>query len=64
MTVQADLYVAAGDLVNWGRGLERVGPVLAPKAQQMYVLPGNHESEDYIGPSATALAFTIFGTAQ
>ncbi|MBV9264530.1 MAG: metallophosphoesterase [Acidobacteriaceae bacterium] len=41
----ADLYFAAGDLVNWARGLERVGPILARRADRMYVMPGNHESE-------------------
>ncbi|MBV9083464.1 MAG: metallophosphoesterase [Acidobacteriaceae bacterium] len=44
----ADLYFAAGDLVNWGRGLEHTGPILARRAQRMYVLPGNHESENDI----------------
>jgi uncharacterized protein len=48
MAVEADLYVAAGDLVNWGRGLERAGPVLAARADRMYVLPGNHESDQDI----------------
>jgi uncharacterized protein len=41
----ADMYFAAGDLVNWGRGLERIGPILARRKDRMYVFPGNHESE-------------------
>jgi 3',5'-cyclic AMP phosphodiesterase CpdA len=45
MDIEADLYFAAGDLVNWNRSLERAGPVLARRAEKMYVLPGNHESE-------------------
>lgn len=45
MDIEADFYFAAGDLVNWGRGLERVGPILAQRADRMYVFPGNHESE-------------------
>ena len=48
MEIDADLYFAAGDLVNWGRGLERVGPILARRAERMYVFPGNHESESDI----------------
>ncbi len=44
MGMDADLYFAAGDLVNWGRGLEAMGKILARRAEQMYVLPGNHES--------------------
>ena len=45
MAIEADLYFAAGDLVNWGRGLERTGPILQRRAERMYVFPGNHESE-------------------
>jgi Icc-related predicted phosphoesterase len=48
LEIEADLYFAAGDLVNWARGLERVGPILAQKADRMYVMPGNHESESDI----------------
>jgi uncharacterized protein len=48
MQIDADYYFAAGDLVNWGRGLERVGPILAQRADRMYVFPGNHESESDI----------------
>lgn len=44
MSVEADLYVAAGDLVNWGRGLDKLAPWLTSKAHQTLVLPGNHES--------------------
>jgi Icc-related predicted phosphoesterase len=45
---EADYYIAAGDLVNWGRGLDRIGSILARRAERMYVLPGNHESESDI----------------
>lgn len=44
MRVDADLYFAAGDLVNWQRGLDRIGPILQKRADRMYVLPGNHET--------------------
>ena len=44
MDTEADYYFAAGDLVNWRRGLEKVGPILQRRADRMYVLPGNHES--------------------
>jgi Icc-related predicted phosphoesterase len=44
MSVEADYYFAAGDLVNWGRGLEKMAEWMAPKARQTYVMPGNHES--------------------
>jgi uncharacterized protein len=45
MDIEADYYFAAGDLANWGRGLEQLAPVLKKRAERMYVIPGNHESE-------------------
>lgn len=44
MEAEADLYIAAGDLTNFARGLEKVGPLLQPKGDRVYVMPGNHES--------------------
>lgn len=48
MNTEADYYFAAGDLVNWGRGFEKVGPVMQRRADQVYVIPGNHESEAHV----------------
>ena len=45
MAIEADVYVCAGDLVSWARGLDAMGEILKPRADRMYVLPGNHESE-------------------
>ena len=42
----ADLYIAAGDLATFGRGLEPCGEVLQPLGQRLWVLPGNHETHD------------------
>lgn len=44
MDTEADYYVAAGDLVNFGRGLDRCGEILARRAGRVYVMPGNHET--------------------
>ena len=46
MAIDADYYFAAGDLANWGRGLEQLGPILKQRAGRMYVIPGNHESAE------------------
>ncbi len=46
--VQADYYIAAGDQVTWARGFERCGEILARRGNQVYVLPGNHESLDEV----------------
>ena len=40
----ADIYIAAGDLSNFGRGLDRCGEILQPLAARLWVLPGNHET--------------------
>jgi uncharacterized protein len=42
----ADIYVAAGDLSNFGRALDRCGEVLQPLGERLWVLPGNHETYD------------------
>ncbi len=44
LKVEADAYVAAGDLSSWGRGLERAGTILRARGERVFVLPGNHES--------------------
>src|SRR5262245_53571491 len=48
IAVEADYYVAAGDLVSWGRGLDSCGEILREKAGRVWVLPGNHESAEQI----------------
>jgi uncharacterized protein len=42
---QADVYIAAGDLSNFGKALERCGEILKPLGQRVWVLPGNHETQ-------------------
>jgi Icc-related predicted phosphoesterase len=44
VSVEADFYIAAGDLATWGRGLDRCGQVLRTRGEKVWVLPGNHES--------------------
>ncbi|HVP44961.1 MAG TPA: metallophosphoesterase [Bryobacteraceae bacterium] len=60
MTIEADYYFAAGDLVNWGRGLDACGKIMAKRADKVYVLPGNHESEDQIAGFCTQFGFRNF----
>src|SRR3974390_2333910 len=43
MDVEADMYVAAGDLTTFMRGLDKLAPILARRADRMWILPGNHE---------------------
>jgi len=60
MDSEADYYFAAGDLANWGRGLEQMGPLMQKRADRMYVLPGNHESEDDIARFCDQYGFRNF----
>jgi Icc-related predicted phosphoesterase len=60
METEADLYFAAGDMVNWARGLDRVGPILQKRAPNVYVLPGNHESESDIARLCTDFRLNNF----
>ena len=45
LDTEADYYFAAGDMITWARGMDQIGPILARRAERMYVIPGNHESE-------------------
>lgn len=45
MEAEADVYIAAGDLVSWRKNLSAVGEILARRAGKVWVLPGNHEAE-------------------
>jgi hypothetical protein len=60
MDTEADYYVAAGDLVNFGRGLERCGEILARRADRVYVLPGNHETAAQIANMCGAFSLHDF----
>jgi len=49
MTIDADHYIAAGDLVSWTRGLDESGATLRYRARPLPALPGNHEHVAIIG---------------
>lgn len=57
---EADYYVAAGDLVSWARGLDRCGEIMRPRADRVYVLPGNHESAGDIAAFCRKFGFHDF----
>ena len=60
MAEEADFYIVAGDLATWSRGLDRLAPVMQPKADRTYVLPGNHESESDIDAFCAQWRFQPF----
>jgi len=60
MDIDADYYFAAGDLVSWARGLDKMGEILRRRAGRVYVLPGNHESVDDIAALCDRFGFVSF----
>ncbi len=59
-TTPADLYISAGDLVSWERGLPDCGRILAPLGEKLWVLPGNHETADQIASFCGQFGFHDF----
>jgi hypothetical protein len=59
MDFDADLYVAAGDLTTFNRGLERLAPVLERRSGKMWILPGNHEHARDIEAFCTRHGFHV-----
>lgn len=64
MATEADYYFAAGDLVSWERGLDQMGEIMQPRADRVYVLPGNHESEQDIARLCARFGFVNFHGAS
>ncbi|HLG99167.1 MAG TPA: metallophosphoesterase [Bryobacteraceae bacterium] len=60
VNTEADYYFADGDLTNWGRGLDQLGPIMQKRADRIYVLPGNHESEADIARFCEQFGFHNF----
>lgn len=56
----ADIYIAAGDLSTFGRGIERCGEILKPLGERVWVLPGNHESHDESSDFCRRFGFVDF----
>ena len=56
----ADVYIAAGDLATFRKGLDRCGKVLKPLGERLWVLPGNHETHDDIREFCRRFGFVDF----
>ena len=64
MTIEADYYFCAGDLVNWARGLDVMGEILKKRADRMFVMPGNHETAPQIEEFCGRFGFRSFHEGQ
>ncbi len=60
LETEADYYIAAGDMVSWARGLDRVGEILARRGPRVWALPGNHESEVLIAAMCSRFGLNYF----
>ncbi len=60
MGIDADYYICAGDLVNFGRNLDAMGELMRKRADRVYVLPGNHESAQQITDFCARFGFHDF----
>lgn len=56
----ADVYIAAGDLSNFGKGLNHCGEILKPLGERLLVLPGNHETHQQIEEFCAKFGFVDF----
>lgn len=64
LETEADYYFAAGDLVNWAKGFDHVGPILQRRAGKVYVIPGNHESAQDVAEFCGTYGFEDFHGRQ
>ena len=60
MQQPADLYILAGDLVSFQKGLTECGEILKPLGERLWVLPGNHESHDDMKALCERFGFVDF----
>ena len=60
MATPADIYISAGDLATWSRGLDDCGRIMQPHGEKVWVLPGNHESAEQSARFCVAFGFRNF----
>ena len=56
----ADVYISAGDLSTFGRGLDRCGEILKPLGEHLWTLPGNHETHQQMHAFCEQFGFVDF----
>jgi uncharacterized protein len=60
MATDADYYFCAGDLVNFGRHLDAMGEILKQRGDRVYVIPGNHESDEQTSAFCATFGLNYF----
>lgn len=64
MAVEADCYFCAGDLVTFRKGIDKMAEGLKRRAERMYVIPGNHETESDVASMCERFGFVNFHGAS
>ncbi len=63
VAVEADIYIAAGDLVTWPAPLDACGKILAPLGGKLWAMPGNNETDEQIAAFCAQFGFRNFHDA-
>lgn len=58
--VEADHYICAGDLANWGRRVTECGEVLRGRGANMHMIPGNHETAEQLSEMCAKFGLHYF----
>ena len=58
--VEADIYIAAGDLVTWPARLDDCGKILARLGGKLWAMPGNNETDEQIAEFCAEYGFCNF----
>lgn len=64
MAREADLYLCAGDLTNFGRKIDEAGEVMRGRAAKVKLIPGNHETEAQVEQLCEKFGFENFHGKQ
>jgi len=60
MAAEADVYVCAGDITNFGRKIDEAGEVMKARGSKVKIIPGNHETEEQVARFCDQFGFENF----
>jgi len=60
MATEADFYICAGDLTNFGRKMDDYGAVMQGRGAKVKMLPGNHETAEQVEHFCERFGFENF----
>ena len=60
LSVSADIYIAAGDLVTWPAPLDPCAAALVPLGDRVWIMPGNNETAEQVREFCELHGFRFF----